>query len=135
MVENSQVEIESSVARTSKHIAYFLLGLYGVALLAIGLVAAYIEGKDGSDSKPWLDLFKSGFLILGGGLTTVIGYYFGSRGEQQAQSNAKMARHEAEKALRELGEEKEKIWLEQENDAPTYDEESMNDDELNSMET
>jgi len=40
---------------------------------------AAVFHRAATESKDWLDIFKSGFLLLGGGVTTIIGYYFGSR--------------------------------------------------------
>ncbi|MDT5062787.1 MAG: hypothetical protein QOH63_3246 [Acidobacteriota bacterium] len=78
---------------TAKTVAILLLVFYGGSLGAIAL-AAYKEQNPGA----WFDLFKSGFLLLGGALTTVIGYYFGSRGVQAAERSAAFAVQEATKA-------------------------------------
>lgn len=83
---------ETPSGRTAKNIAYGLIGTYALALACIGGVAAW------RDSEIWIDLFKSGFLILGGALTTVIGYYFGSRGVQDAEANALRANERASSA-------------------------------------
>lgn len=92
---SKQKEKETPMFRASKNIAFFLLSLYGVSLIAVFVTAVF---KSGEDSKSWLDLFKSGFLLLGGALTTIIGYYFGSRGVQEAQATATLAIREADKA-------------------------------------
>ncbi len=115
MIEKPTNFSESSAARTAKYIAYSLIGIYGVLLIAIGIVAAY---KTGDDSKAWVDLLKSGFLILGGGLTSVIGYYFGSRGTQEAQEVAEITRKELQKQLNEFSKFKTQF-------APTDDEDSL----------
>ena len=75
---------ESSTARTARRIALLLVGVYATALLFIWIMALVMVLKTGESSQ-WYDLFKSGFLILGGGLTSIIGYYFGSRGIQEAE--------------------------------------------------
>jgi hypothetical protein len=68
-----------------------LLLTYAFGLLLVGIIAAV------RDSPTWFDLFKSGFLLLGGGLTTVIGYYFGSRSAQDAEASASLAIQAAQK--------------------------------------
>lgn len=104
---------ETPSGRTAKHIAFGLIGLYGTALATIGVVAAW------RNSAEWIDLFKSGFLILGGSLTTVVGYYFGSRGVQDAEANAIRADLRAQAAERRLQEAEE---------APTYSEDISYED-------
>lgn len=113
---------EGHVSRTSKHIAYTLLTLYALALTLIGIVAAI---KDPPSDQVWFDLFKSGFLILGGGLTTVVGYYFGSRGIQEAEDRVAIALQEANRAKEEAERERSRIKELEEIQAPTYDEESL----------
>ena len=115
MTENKPPVNESHTARISRTIAFLLIGIYGVSLAIIGIVAAL---KSSPGDEPWLELFKSGFLILGGGLTTVVGYYFGSRGVQEAQTSADEARkgREEEEAKRK----KLEVSL-----RPTYDEDSL----------
>jgi hypothetical protein len=78
-------QVPEGPKNTSRAIAFFLLVFFGAALGFTGGVAAY---RPEGDSKDWLDLFKSGFLLLGGGLTTVIGYYFGSRETARAAEAA-----------------------------------------------
>ncbi len=100
---------------TAKILAYSLVALYSIALSFIGVVAAFQPSNDGN---AWLELFKSGFLVLGGSLTTIIGYYFGSRGVEKAQDVAEIARRGFEENAAEL--EKAKAEL-----APTSDEGSL----------
>lgn len=88
---------EGDTARTSKRIAFLLIGMFGGVLVVAGLVAivialAAVFRNQALPDNPWFELFKSGFFILGGSLTTIIGYYFGSRGVQEAEANAKLAR-------------------------------------------
>ncbi|MFQ5641491.1 MAG: hypothetical protein ACE5IR_26235 [bacterium] len=92
-----------------------MIAIYGGLLVIIGIVAAF---KTGDDGKYWVELLKSGFLILGGGLTTIIGYYFGSRGTQEAQEIAEIARDELQKQFQEFAEFKKEF-------APTEDEDSL----------
>lgn len=113
-----QVPLEGHTARTSKQIGFFLLFLYGICLVGI-LFAAIFE--DPASSKIWFDIFKSGFLLLGGALTTIIGYYFGSAGIREAEAIASTAMREANAAKAELENEKRK---EVDRKAPTSQEET-----------
>ncbi len=116
---------EGLSAFTTQRIAYILITLYGVALISIG-IGAYLN-KD----PDWLDLFKSGFLILGGGLSTVIGYYFGSRGTQMAEAGAEQVKKEAASSVAEIRE----ILSNLEDELPTTDENTLiSPDEYSSME-
>jgi hypothetical protein len=117
-----QGQPEGHISRTSRHIAYIFLGLYAVTLLFIGIVAAI---KPPPSDQVWFDLLKSGFLILGGGLTTVIGYYFGNRGIQEAEERVANALQEVN-IVKEKVEEKRERAMKLEKEAPTSDEESLN---------
>jgi hypothetical protein len=85
---------ESPTARTSKRIAYFLIVVYGFLLAGVFFVSWTIN----ADTNFWTELFKAGFLLLGGALTTIIGYFFGSRAIQEAEDSAKKAILEASAA-------------------------------------
>ncbi len=117
---------EGPIQRTSKYIAFLLLILYSCCLLAV-FYAAFNEAP--TNGKIWFDLFKSGFLILGGALTTIIGYYFGSRGVQEAEASLNVALREAEKAKEKAEEEKRRADALDEEikeiSAPMYDEVSL----------
>ena len=115
MTQDHQTSNESPTAHTSQVIAFLLIGIYGASLIIIGVVAAF---KPAPENQAWVELLKSGFLILGGGLTTVIGYYFGSRGVQEAQTSADEARRERDDAKRE----RQKLEASL---TPTYDETSL----------
>lgn len=117
---------EGPIARTTKRIAYILLGLYGIGLAAVA-AAAFSEGSSGD--RVWFELFKSGFLILGGALTTVIGYYFGSRGVQEAETTAGIALRERDRAREELEKKKQQVKEMQEGLSPTYEEMSLEEPE------
>ena len=110
---------EGPIARTSKLIAFCLLGLYGLLLVIIGLVAAW---KPEAEAKAWVDLLKSGFLILGGALTSVIGYYFGSRGTQEAAAIAEAAKRETTEARAALEAEKDRLASLEDQLSPTWNE-------------
>ena len=105
--DNTQLSPEGHISKTSRRIAYSLLALYASALLLIGIVAALKD--DPQVSQVWFDLFKSGFLILGGGLTTIIGYYFGSRGIQDAETRTATALKELDQARDELANQQKKV--------------------------
>ena len=68
-----------STPAPTRLLAMFLLFSFVGALAFTGMVAALSD--DGE--RGWIEIFKSGFLLLGGGLTTVIGYYFGTRSYEQ----------------------------------------------------
>ena len=78
-----------------------------------------------ANAKDWFELFKSGFLILGGGLTTVIGYYFGSRGTDEATASAAAARKATERERQELEAEKLALERAKEELSPTIDEQGL----------
>lgn len=109
------MDSKSLESETAKEIALYLIYMYGISLLLTGL-GAFFKGSNLNNA--WLELFKSGFLILGGGLTTIIGYYFGSRGAQEAQKMAEAARLGFEESEAELDIAKEEL-------APTSDEGSL----------
>lgn len=119
----AQMLSEGHTARTSKHIAYALLASYTLALMLIGIVAAFF--KTSPNDEVWLDLFKSGFLILGGGLTTIIGYYFGSRGVQEAEQRGAIALQEAQRANEEAERARARVLELEELQAPTFEEASL----------
>lgn len=58
-------------------LAFVILGAYCGALVWVLSIAA-AAGTANADK--WIDVFKSGFLLLGGGVTTLIGYYFATKG-------------------------------------------------------
>ncbi len=60
----------------------------------------------------------------------VIGYYFGSKGTQEAEASAAIAQKEAKRANQEAEEERKLLSELQEMDAPTYDEMSLEEPEM-----
>lgn len=74
----------------------FLLILLIMALISFKEVEGQILGQD------WLELFRDGFLILSGILTTLIGYYFGNRGSEAALKQIEEIKKENEKLLANL---------------------------------
>ncbi len=122
MTDIDSIENEGHIQRTSKHIAYGLIALFSFCLIFVLLAGVW--GRNGSE---WQQIFKEGFLFLGGALTTVIGYYFGSKGTQEAEASAAIAQREAERAKQEAEEEKKKLAKYKEEEAPTYDEQSLDE--------
>jgi len=99
-------------------IAYVILGIFCTFLSIILINALFLyQSENWNDPEKmkhahtWLSLFKDGFLLLGGALTTLIGYYFGSKGSEAALNSAEKYTKEAEKLITEL-----------DNAAPTYNE-------------
>lgn len=117
--KTKQQNHEGPTARTSKRIAFFLLSLFAGCLVATLLAAIF---GDPSNSGIWFELFKNGFVLLSGALTTVIGYYFGSQGIQEAEAGLEDAKREAERLRGELTKEKRKS---DDQGSPTYDEVSL----------
>ena len=54
-----------------------------------------------SDNQFWAELFKTGLLLVGGSLTSAVGYYFGNQGVDAAQRSAEQAQQMADVANRE----------------------------------
>jgi len=108
---------DTETNKMSRRLAGWLVGLFAAMLVAMFVAAVFLT--DGGESSAWLELFKSGFLILGGMVTTVIGYYFGHRTAEEAQDQA--AHAIAGKARAET----QKQRLEEELAAPTFDESAL----------
>lgn len=117
--KTKQQNHEGPTARTSKFIAFFLLSLFAGCLVVVLVVAIF---GDPSNSGIWFDLFKNGFVLLSGALTTVIGYYFGSQGIQEAEAGLADAKREAERLEGLLKKEKRDL---KEAGSPTFDEVSL----------
>ena len=86
----------SLIRKTARNIAYIMLGVFCLLLLLILGSAVFFKT---AANNVWLDLFKSGFLILAGGVTTVLGYYFGNQGVQEAQAAQVKAEKESMGAI------------------------------------
>lgn len=71
-------------SKTRNVIAFSILFVFSGLLIAL-LVVAYHEEKE---VNGWLDLFKSGFILLGGAFTTFMGYYFGAKSGENAMEQA-----------------------------------------------
>jgi hypothetical protein len=65
---------------------------FSLILVMVGAAAIAL------DSPTWFELLKAGFYVLGASVTTVIGYYFGSKGAQEREARALEREAEAEEA-------------------------------------
>jgi len=114
---------ESTTARTSRQVAFTLIALFGALLIGTFVASVFL---DTTRASQFVEMFKSGFLLLGGAVTTIIGYYFGSRRTQQAQSAAVHAVREASAAKAEAEMQRRKAdELRADLNAPTRDESSL----------
>ena len=77
---------ENPIQHTAKIIAIALIMIFSMGLVGTGVTAALWN------STEWFNLFKEGFLILSGAIATVIGYYFGSKNSEAAQSDLTVER-------------------------------------------
>ena len=123
---NLRETITKTNNNATNRIAYVVLAVFCLFLLIILINALFMFSTGNWDNpekmeyaQTWLSLFKDGFLLLGGALTTLIGYYFGTKGSEAALENAEKYTKEAEKLVSELDEA-----------APTYDE---NDSQIQSF--
>lgn len=108
---------------TTNTIAYIVLTVFCGFLLMILIKSISLYSRPEPDivsGKEWLTLFKDGFLLLGGAMTTLIGYYFGSKGSDQALMTAEQLKAEAEKIVKEIGKQ-----------APTTDEIAIDIEPIN----
>lgn len=85
--------------KLTRNITYVVLIAF-ILILAALLIKAFISYKAPENGKEigleWLNLFRDGFLVLGGILTTLVGYYFGNRGSEAALKEAEEIRKETE---------------------------------------
>ena len=132
MTPKAEFKDTSAIQITSKRIAYALIFLFSLCLLLV-----LFKATAGDHDERWYELFKEGFLFLSGALTTVIGYYFGSRGTQEAEASAAIALREAKELKKQN--EKERSELEElrafiEDQAPTKTEDDLTDETLPPLE-
>lgn len=85
---------ENSIQHTAKMIAYSLISIFFIGLIGTGAVSAL------NNNSEWFNLFKDGFLILAGAITTIIGYYFGSKRTEIIESDLRRVKKEKIKAVR-----------------------------------
>ena len=114
---NLRESLMKSNNSTTNIIAYVILGVFSIFLIIILFNSINLYNTQPQNAakikhaEKWLDLFKDGFLLMGGALTTLIGYYFGNKGSQAALETAENYNKEAKELVDELN-----------NAAPTYDE-------------
>jgi len=84
------------IQKAANIIAFGMIGFFLIGLILVGGAAAYNNDND------WFILFKDGFLILAGAMTTIIGYYFGSRRTESVESDLRNAKEEKERAITDL---------------------------------
>ena len=93
------MNLRESLTKTNNNatnrIAYVILVVFSLYLFIILFKALSLfspvnmeDPKKIEHAQKWLSLFKDGFLLLGGALTTLIGYYFGTKGSEAALENA-----------------------------------------------
>ncbi|RZS93543.1 hypothetical protein [Aquimarina brevivitae] len=107
-MENIRDYLSKKNNQTTNSIAYIVLFVFSIFLAIILYKAISLYTNDGKMTEygeKWLELFNNGFLLLGGALTTLIGYYFGNKGSEVAQSNAEKLLKEAEEKLKRLEQE------------------------------
>lgn len=85
---------ENVIQHTAKMIAYSLIFIFFIGLLGTGAVSAV------NNNAEWFNLFKDGFLILAGAITTIIGYYFGSKRTEIIESDLRRVKKEKSKAVK-----------------------------------
>lgn len=88
---------ESQASQTTKIIAFSLMALFAICLLAVLTTAIYLR------DSIWISSFKDGFAFLAGSLATIIGYYFGNRNTDVAYERARDATDEAKVATAKFG--------------------------------
>ena len=98
-------QIIRNINKLTTSITYIVLVSF-VVILSLILIKAWIEFTvDEGNIKTgevWLDIFKDGFIILSGILTTLIGYYFGSKGNDISLEKYEQVSSKAEEFEREL---------------------------------
>ncbi|WP_353776962.1 hypothetical protein [Winogradskyella sp. 3972H.M.0a.05] len=93
-----QEQLAKSINRLTIRITYIVLISF-IIILAFVLGKAWAEykvDKSIETAEVWLNIFKDGFLILSGVLTTLIGYYFGSKGSEVVLDQYKEVSKKAE---------------------------------------
>lgn len=78
-----------------------LLWIFAIAIAFTGVMALRETNCDSGECSQdpfWTDLFKTGFLLIGGAFTTVVGYYFGNAGADDARRQADIATQAARDA-------------------------------------
>ena len=97
-------ELKRNLDKLTTNITYWILIAF-ILLLTILLIKSWttFEIENGiNKGEVWLELFRDGFLILSGILTTLIGYYFGNRGSDAALKQVEEIKKENQKLLEDL---------------------------------
>lgn len=90
--------IRERMNNITRVITYGALGGFIILLVILLAISVYYykdNGADGIEGQEWLSLFKDGFLVLSGVVTTLIGYYFGNRGTDLALQQVERVREES----------------------------------------
>lgn len=98
-------ELKRNLDRLTTNITYTVLIAF-ILVLIILLIKSWVsfEVVEGvNKGEVWLGLFRDGFLILSGILTTLIGYYFGNRGSDTALKQVEEIKKENQRLLEDLG--------------------------------
>ncbi len=97
-------ELKRNLDKLTTNITYTVLVAF-IVLLIILLIKSWMSFDivGGVNSgEVWLELFRDGFLILSGILTTLIGYYFGNRGSDAALKQVEEIKKENQQLLEDL---------------------------------
>jgi len=106
--KNENLPLNDLLARNldklTTRITYIILVGFIIVLVLLFIKAwMSYEIKDGNNiGQEWLNLFRDGFIILSGVLTTLIGYYFGNRGSESALKQIEEIKKENERLLSNL---------------------------------
>ncbi len=93
-----QEQLSKRINRLTTTITFVVLISF-ITILSFVLGKAWAEYRVDGDietAEIWLNIFNDGFLILSGILTTLIGYYFGSKGSEMAMDQYKKVSEQAE---------------------------------------
>ena len=98
-------ELKRNLDKLTTNITYTVLISF-IILLTILLIKSWVayevDSNGNNKGEVWLELFRDGFLILSGILTTLIGYYFGNRGSDAALKQVEEIKKENQKLLEDL---------------------------------
>jgi hypothetical protein len=78
--------------RTTGQLAYWVMGAFVLGLVALLIATTYFIVNESPNSseivKQWTEIFKTGFVTLGGALSTIMGFFFGARQNEKTQEGA-----------------------------------------------
>lgn len=103
-VQEVQDSSATALAKLTSDITRWILRSFLLILLILLIMAIYsfLKLGDGDGTNQWISLFKDGFLLLSGVLTTLVGYYFGNRGSDIALKQAEKVKQANEQILANL---------------------------------